>query len=46
MREILAAPNNRLFEMGAKGKQVIKEQRDYKILSEKLYNFLKQFGKR
>lgn len=45
MREILAAPNNKLFEMGAKGKQVIKEQRDYKILSEKLYDFLEQFGK-
>ncbi|KAF0144502.1 MAG: group 1 glycosyl transferase [Nitrospirae bacterium] len=45
MREILAAPNNRLFEMGAKGKQVIKEQRDYKILSEKLYDFLERFRK-
>lgn len=46
MGEILAAPNNRLFEMGAKGKQVIKEQRDYKILSEKLYDFLERFRKK
>jgi len=40
-RDILSAPNNKLLEMGAKGKQIVKEQRDYRMLSEKLYNFLK-----
>lgn len=45
MKEILNTPNNRLFEMGAKGREITREFRDYKILSEKLYNFLEQFGK-
>ena len=40
VQKALNTPKERLFAMGLKGKQIVKEQRDYRVLSEKLYNFL------
>lgn len=40
VKEILNTPKEKIFEMGMKGKKIVKEQRDYRVLSEKLYNFL------
>lgn len=41
IQKALNTPKEILFAMGLKGKQIVKEQRDYRVLSEKLYNFLK-----
>jgi len=41
VRAILRAPNTQLLEMGKKGESIVKEKRDYRILSETLYDFLK-----
>jgi len=40
VKEILNTPKEKIFEMGMKGRKIVKEQRDYRVLSEKLYNFL------
>jgi len=37
----LTLSKEKLFEMGMKGKHIVKNQRDYRVLSEKLHNFLK-----
>ncbi|BCB97296.1 hypothetical protein JZK55_22180 [Dissulfurispira thermophila] len=41
VQKVLNIPKEKLFAMGLKGKQIVKEQRDYRVLSEKLYNFIK-----
>ncbi len=40
VKEILNTPKEKIFAMGMKGRKIVKEQRDYRVLSEKLYNFL------
>jgi len=41
VKEILNTPKRKIFEMGIKGRKIVKGQRDYRVLSEKLYNLLK-----
>ncbi len=41
VRTILKTPKERLIEMGNKGRGIIKEKRDYKVLGEELYSFLR-----
>ena len=40
VRDALNTSKEVIFEMGLKGKKIVKEQRDYSVLSRKLYNFL------
>ena len=40
-RAILRTPKDNLVEMGKKGRSIVKNQRDYKVLSEVLYRFLR-----
>ncbi|MGO9951519.1 MAG: hypothetical protein ACLPN1_04825 [Dissulfurispiraceae bacterium] len=41
VRAALITPKDKLVEMGRKGRAIIKKQRDYKVLSEGLYRFLR-----